>query len=114
MIAASTHQQRDSRRPRGWFAGLVRFVVAPLVLFISGFMSADFLLSGIYTWPRTSRAIVLTLTVCILAYEFVYKEQRARDPQLSVGGPLKTLFYSCLVPYVSGAGILVALAHWSD
>jgi len=93
-----------------WFAESVRFVIAPLILFLSGFFTADFLLSGAYTWPRTSRVLALTLTVAILSYEFVYKEQRARRMDQGTAGPLKALLYSCLLPYGAGALALVALA----
>jgi hypothetical protein len=93
------------------FAQLLRFVIAPLVLFSSGFFTADFLLSGVYTWPRTSRVFVLTLTMCVLAYEFVYKEQRAHSSNEAVGRPLKALVYSCAVPYAVGVVALIALAR---
>ena len=85
------------------FSAGVRFVVAPLVLSWSGFVTADFLLSGVYTWPRSSRVVVLTLTICVLAYEFVYKEQP--DEAAS----WKAVLYSCLLPYVAGVLGLLSL-----
>ncbi len=91
-----------------WFAEGIRFVLAPLVLLISGFFTADFLLSGVYTWPRTSRAVALTLTVVILSYEFVYKEQRAIWAGTGSNHPLKAVLYSCVLPY--GIGVLALLA----
>jgi hypothetical protein len=99
--------------PRGqkWLAGIVRFFVAPLILCTSGFFTADFLLSGVYTWPRTSKVLVLTLTVVVLSYEFVYKEQRT----LKAGSPetfaARALLYSCVIPYAVGVAALVALAR---
>lgn len=93
---------------QAWFAAAVRFVVAPLILFVSGFFTTDFLLSGAYTWPRTSRALALTLTVAILAYEFVYKEQKASQSNHGATASLARLLYSCLLPY--GAGVLALLA----
>jgi hypothetical protein len=98
--------------PRGqkWLAGTVRFVVAPLILFIGGFFTTDFLLSGIYTWPRTSKVLVLTITIAVLSYEFVYKEQRALQPDSSGAVAAKALLYSCLIPYVIGVVALIALA----
>lgn len=102
---------RSNAAWHAWFAEGVRLVVAPLVLFSSGFFSADFLLSGLYTWPRTSRVVVLTLTVAILSYEFVYKEQRARYATLPGDRPLKALVYSCMIPYAMGALALLALAR---
>jgi hypothetical protein len=92
---------------QAWFAEGVRFGLAPLILLLSGFFTADFLLSGAYTWPRTSRVLVLTITVAILSYEFVYKEQAARG----MVHPLKALLYSCLVPYGVGVLALAALVQ---
>jgi len=93
------------------FGEAVRFVVAPLVLFFSGFFTTDFLLSGMYTWPRTSRVVVLTITIVVLAYEFVYKEERSRSVGAVDRRPLKALLYSCVVPYVVGIVALLALAR---
>lgn len=93
------------------FAEGTRLVIAPLVLFVSGFFTADFLVSGQYTWPRSSRIVVLTLTILVLSYEFVYKEQRARDPGRSRDGSLRALLYSCAIPYVVGALALLGLAR---
>jgi hypothetical protein len=101
---------RLSPRWQERFADSVRFGIAPVVLFSSGFFTADFFMSGVYTWPRTSRVVVLTLTVCVLAYEFVYKEHRdrhvGRDP-----ASLKPVLYSCALPYAMGILALVALAR---
>ncbi|MBI4400155.1 MAG: hypothetical protein HY581_00805 [Nitrospirae bacterium] len=102
---------RRGSRWQLWFAEAVRLVLAPVVLLTSGFFTADFLLSGVYTWPRTSRVLVLTLTVLVLAYEFVYKEQRARHPEASSVCPLRALLYSCAIPYGLGALALLALAR---
>jgi hypothetical protein len=93
------------------FAHIVRLVVAPLLLFVSGFFTADFLLSGVYTWPQTSRVVALTITIVVLAYEFVYKEQRAHFPQHSQEDDLRILLYSCMIPYAIGALALMALAR---
>jgi len=59
------------------FAQAIRYVVAPVILAMSGFFTVNFLVSGQYTWPRTSRVLALTLTLLVLSYEFVYKEQAA-------------------------------------
>lgn len=73
----------------------------------SGFFTANFLIGGQYTWPRTSRIFALTLTVLVLSYEFVYKEQRARS---GMGEQARTaVLYSCLIPYVIGVLAMVAL-----
>jgi hypothetical protein len=89
------------------FSETVQFLLAPLVLFFSGFFTANFVVSGQYTWPRTSRVLVLTLTVLILAYEFVYKEQLARN--VSPTRARSVLFYSCVIPYLLGWGLMLAL-----
>lgn len=90
------------------FAEVVRWVLAPLVLLVSGFFTANFAMSGQYSWPQTSRVLVLTLTVVILAYEFVYKEQLSINTQ--PGRAKSVVFYSCLVPY--GVGWVLMLAWW--
>ena len=86
-------------------------MIAPLVLLSSGFFTADFLLSGVYTWPRTSRIIVLTITLVVLSYEFVYKEERVRRLGPSDDRALNALLFSCVIPYTIGALALVALAR---
>jgi len=100
----------DSRWPRR-FANTVRFFIAPLVLFSGGFSTADFVLSGVYTWPRTSRVLVLTLTVAVLSYEFVYKEQKALEPDRPGTFAARALLASCVLPYLLGVVALVALAR---
>ncbi len=102
--------QAGSGQP-AWFAEAVRIVIAPLVLLSSGFFTADFLLSGVYTWPRTSRIVGLTITLVVLSYEFVYKEQRARHAGLRGDRPLSALLFSCVIPYTIGALALVALSR---
>ena len=97
-------------RSHPWFAETVRLVIAPLVCLIIGFSTADFLLSGLYTWPRASRVLALTLTVAVLGYEFVFKEQRIRSGDGSGDRPIKALLYSCLIPYAVGFIALMSLA----
>lgn len=99
--------QIRSRRPPV-FTEVVRWVLAPLVLFVSGFFTANFAISGQYSWPQTSRVLVLTFTVLILAYEFVYKEQLSINAQ--TGRAKTVVFYSCLIPY--GIGWMCMLAWW--
>ncbi|MBK5283371.1 MAG: hypothetical protein JJE16_14975 [Nitrospiraceae bacterium] len=94
----------------GWhafFSDTVRFVLAPLVLFFSGYFTANFIISGAYTWPRTSRTLALTLTVLILSREFVYKEQLLRNE--SPKRAWSALLYFCALPYVIGWLVMVAL-----
>jgi len=94
----------------GWhalFSDTVRFVLAPLILSFSGFFTANFVVSGQYTWPRTSRVLVLTLTIVILSYEFVYKEQLAR--QVVADRARAVLLYSCVIPYLIGWVLMLVL-----
>jgi uncharacterized membrane protein len=86
----------------------IRLVLAPLILLFAGFFTANFIISGQYTWPRTSRTLALTLTVLILSYEFVYKEQLSRN--VSLARVKSILLYSCLIPYL--IGILVMVLLW--
>lgn len=95
---------------RDWntlLAESIRFVLAPLILLFSGFFTANFLISGQYTWPRTSRVFALTLTILILSYEFIYKEQLARGATMDRAK--RVLLYSCIMPYVVGVLVMVAL-----
>ncbi len=93
-----------------WHAVLtevIRLGLAPLILLVSGFFTANFVISGQYTWPRTSRTFALTLTVLILSYEFVYKEQVSR--QVSPARARSIVLYSCVIPYAVGVLVMVAL-----
>jgi hypothetical protein len=89
------------------FAEAVRLALAPLVLLVSGFFTANFVVSGNYSWPQTSRVLVLTLTVLILSYEFVYKEQLSMDAPSDRAKA--ALLYSCFVPYVIGWAVMLVL-----
>jgi hypothetical protein len=86
----------------------IRLVLAPLILLFSGFFTANFIVSAQYTWPRTSRTLALTLTVLILSYEFVYKEQLSRN--VPEANAKSALLYSCVIPYL--IGVLVMAALW--
>lgn len=95
----------------GWHRLLgqsVRYALAPAILLFSGFFTANFLISGQYTWPRTSRVLALTLTLLVLSYEFVYKEQKTGSG--SGDQARAALLYSCVIPYA--IGILLMLALW--
>lgn len=90
------------------FTESVRLVLAPLILLFSGFFTANFIISGQYTWPRTSRTLALTLTVLILSYEFVYKEQLSNN--VTPVQAKSAVLYSCVLPYV--IGVLAMVAIW--
>ena len=108
-MTPSSQSSPVETRP-GWhifFSESVRFVLAPLILLFSGFFTANFIISGEYTWPRTSRTLALTLTVLILSREFVYKEQlsRNRPPDRA----RSALLYSCVLPYLLGVVVMFIL-----
>lgn len=89
------------------FAHAIRYVVAPVILAMSGFFTVNFLVSGQYTWPRTSRVLALTLTLLVLSYEFVYKEQAATTG--SNEQARSAVFYACVIPYAVGAILMLTL-----
>jgi hypothetical protein len=92
------------------FPEAIRWVLAPSVLWVSGFFTANFVVSGHYSWPQTSRVLILTATVLILSYEFVYKEQRSMN--VSSGRAKAAVFYSCVIPYVTGWAVMLAFWKW--
>jgi hypothetical protein len=92
------------------FAQVVRYGLAPAILSVSGFTTANFLASGVYTWPRTSRILALCLTLLVLSYEFVYKEQCARTGSKEQGRA--ALLYSCAIPYLVGMVLMFVLWNW--
>lgn len=89
------------------FAQVIRYALAPTILLFSGFFTANFVISGQYAWPRTTRVLALTLTLLVLSYEFVYKEQRARTG--SADQARTALLYSCVIPYMIGTLLMLAL-----
>ena len=106
----SEQVRQPSARPswHRFFSDALRLVLVPLILCSSGFFTANFLLSGRYTWPQTSRVFVLSLTILVLTYEFVYKEQLARS--VTREAALRTVLYSCVIPYGVGLILMVLLA----
>jgi hypothetical protein len=90
-------------------ARTVQLIIAVAVLFWSGFFTLEFLLHGVLTWPQASRVITLTLACLILGYEFVYKEAKSHPHTTPDSSPLKTVCYSCLIPYMLGGMTLLGL-----
>ncbi len=107
---ASLTPAAESRDWPRWLTETIRLGLAPVILFLSGFFTAEFVLANYYTWPRTSRALILTLTVVILSYEFVYKEQRAARHDAAGRWARQALLYSCVIPYAVGVSVLLVLA----
>jgi hypothetical protein len=109
-VTSGSQSHAVKARP-GWhafFAEGIRLVVAPVILLLSGFFTMNFLVSGQYTWPRTSRVFALTLTAVILSYEFVYKEQQARSG--SAERARASVLFACAVPYL--VGVMLMLLLW--
>ncbi|GKS57115.1 hypothetical protein YTPLAS18_06420 [Nitrospira sp.] len=92
-----------------WFTTAVRSVLAPLLFLWSGFFTGDFVLSGAYTWPRTSRIFVLTATLLILGYEFVYKAQRSDAEHQADVHARRAVLTACVLPYVAGVVLLLII-----
>lgn len=92
-------------------SAIAKLVLAVLLSVWSGFFTMDFLLSGIYTWPRSSRVVTLTAAVIILVYEFIYKEHQARHAVVTGIPPLKMVVYTCMIPYMLGTLVLLALIN---
>ena len=90
-------------------SAMVSLVLAVLLSAWSGFFTMDFLLSGIYTWPRSSRVVTLTGAVIILVYEFIYKEHQTRHAAVTGIAPLRIVVYACMIPYMLGTLALLAL-----
>jgi ABC-type multidrug transport system permease subunit len=102
--------QQRSARP-GWhvfFSHSLRYALAPFLFVSSGFFTSNFIMSGHYTWPRTSRVFVLTLTLLILGYEFVYKDRTVQSA--SPDRAFNAVLYSCMIPYALGVAMMLGLA----
>ncbi len=94
-------------------SAFVNLALAILLSAWSGFFTMDFILSGAYTWPRSSRVMTLTFAVIILVYEFIYKEHQTRHTALTGIAPLKVVCYACMIPYILGILTLLALINFS-
>ena len=94
-------------------SAIAHVVLAALVSAWSGFFTMDFILSGIYTWPRCSRVVALTCAIIILTYEFIYKEHQTRYTAVTGIMPLRVVFYFCMIPYMVGSLALLALINFT-
>jgi hypothetical protein len=109
MTLVAGPQQRSARPSWHLFLSkTVRYALAPLLFVSSGFFTANFVVSGHYTWPRSSRVFALTLTLLVLAYEFIYKDPALRST--SQDRTFNALLYSCAIPYAVGVLVMLALA----
>ena len=102
------HQRSARPNWHVYLSHVLRYVLAPVLFLSSGFFTSNFIMIGHYTWPRTSRVFVLTLTMLILAYEFIYKDQTVRSA--SPDRAFNAVLYSCMIPYALGALMMLGLA----
>ncbi len=107
----STPQAMGSPRFSGSF---LHFFLAPILCAFSGFHTASYLFVGLYTWPRTSRVLVLTIGMLIFSYEFIYKNQSSPPTSTWKYSSFESVFYTCAVPYIIGAGALLVLVGLSE
>ena len=66
----------------------VRYVLAPTILAVSGFFTANFLVSGPIYLAKDQSSVGAHLTLLVLSYEFVYKEQ-CRNHRIRRAGALR-------------------------
>lgn len=90
------------------------FVLSPLLCAFSGFHITSYLLVGLYTWPRTSRVIVLTLGSLIFVYEFIYKSQAPQFASAKAWSQGQWVLYTSLIPFVCGVVVFMAAAGFSN
>lgn len=95
----------------GWRSGNGFFliIVVPIVHAVGGFFILDFLLSGQYTWGRTLRTFTLSLSLLVLAYEFVYRDLQARHPDWPGRRLLKCVLGYSVFPFLGGMTMLLLL-----
>ena len=89
------------------------YVLSPLLCAFSGFHLTGYLLVGLYTWPRTSRTIVLTFGTLIFVYEFIFKSQAPQFASGKTWSQGEWVLYTSLIPFVLGVATLLAAAGFS-
>ncbi len=90
------------------------YVLSPLLCAFSGFHLTSYLLVGLYTWPRTSRVLVLTFGTLIFVYEFIFKSQAPQFASGKVWSQGEWVLYTSVIPFACGVGALMTLAGFSD
>ena len=110
-MSVSSIQPISEKSNRLPLPAIIHLILAVLLMAWSGFFTMDFLLSGMYTFPRASQAITLTFAMIILSYEFIYKEHLAQYSTMTKILPIKVVFYSCIIPYMIGGLALLLLGN---
>ncbi len=111
------HPELPFPRSRGTYrfsTSILYFLLAPVLCAFSGFHTASYFMVGLYTWPRTSRMIVLCIGMLIFSYEFIYKNQLDQPTPAWRYSPLASVLYTCVLPFIIGAGALLILAGLSE
>ncbi len=86
------------------------YILSPLLCAFSGFHLTSYISVGLYTWPRTSRTIVLVIGTLIFVYEFIFKSQAPLFPSGKSWSQGKWVLYIAVIPFVGGiATFLMAL-----
>jgi hypothetical protein len=94
---------------RRWWSEWFLVVVVPIVHASGGFFILDFLLSGRYTWGRTLRTITLSLSLLVLAYEFVYRDLQTRPPDWTGRRLMNNVLGYAVFPFLGGMALLLLL-----
>ncbi len=89
------------------------FCLAPLLGAFTGFHTASYMLAGLYTWPRTSRVMVLIIGMLIFSYEFIFKNHTSLPHPKWKYSSLESVMYTCIFPFLIGIGVLWVLAGLS-
>lgn len=74
----------------------------------------SYLLVGLYTWPRTSRVLTLTLGTLVFVYEFIYKSQAPQFASEKRWTQVQWVLYTSLIPFVCGVVVFMAAAGFSS
>jgi len=106
----SLSRSMGSNKPSTLF---LYYVLSPLLCAFSGFHLTGYLLVGLYTWPRTSRTIVLTFGTLIFVYEFIFKSQAPQFASGKTWSQGEWVLYTSLIPFVLGVATLLAAAGFS-
>jgi hypothetical protein len=114
MMEHSGLHSPPTRGSHQFSAPFLHFFLAPVLCAFSGFHTASYLVVGLYTWPRTSRVIVLTIGMLIFSYEFIYKNRVSPPTVRWSFSSLESVLYTCVIPYTVGAGALLVLAAMSE
>ena len=88
------------------------YALSPVLCAFSGFHMTSYLLVGLYTWPRTSRTIVLTVGTLIFVYEFIFKSQAPQFASGKLWSQGEWVLYTSVIPFVCGVATFMAAAGY--